>query len=223
MRLVNENLIKKWEGLRLEAYKPTPNDVWTIGWGHTKGVFPGMKINRDTAQKYFEEDVKWAVDAVNRLVKVGLTQNQFDALVSLTFNIGETAFGRSTLLKKLNAGDYDGAADEFPKWKYQSGKVLKGLVRRRSEEMEYFLTPSVNEPSPNFLAENGANGTLKSLSKSKEIIAGVGAAVTGVFGGLATLTPEVQDKLSTALIVALVGFGLYVVYNRISARSRGER
>jgi len=226
MRLHNENLIKKWEGLKLKAYKPTPNDVWTIGWGHTKGVYQGMEINREMAQHYFEEDVKWAVDAVNREVKVGLNQNQFDALVSFVFNIGETNFKKSTLLKKLNAGDYNGAANEFPKWKYQNKVVLRGLVRRRAEEMEVFLNPVDGQPSRNFLAENDTNGILKPLNQSKEILSGAGgmvAGATGLVGSVATLAPELQGYVLVGLSVALVAFGAYVVYNRVQARNKGER
>lgn len=223
MQLHNEQLIKKWEELRLEAYKPTPNDTWTIGWGHTKGVYQGMKINKPTAQEYFEQDVAWSVNAVNKLVKVGLSQNQFDALVSLVFNIGETNFRKSTLLRKLNAGDYEGAAEEFPRWVYQKGEVLRGLVRRRAEEMEIFLEPDSKEPAKNFPAENGSNGILKPLAKSKEVISGSVAAATGLLGAVSGLSPELQEKALMGLCVALVGFGAYIIYNRWSARNKGER
>lgn len=228
MRLYNDQLIKKWEQLRLEAYKPTPNDKWTIGWGHTKGVFPGMKISEETAQKYFDEDVAWAVDAVNRLVKVGLTQNQFDALTSIVFNIGETNFKRSTLLRKLNSGDYEGAAEQFTVWNKQrqkdgSLKVLRGLVRRRAEEMELFLEPDDSVPASDIPAENGTTGIAKPLTKSREVISGAVAGATGVLGAISGLTPSLQDKLFTALCVALIGFGAYVVYNRVVASKRGER
>ena len=182
-----------------------------------------MKINKKIAQQYFEEDTNWAVNAVNNLVKVGLNQNQFDALVSLVFNIGETNFRNSTLLRKLNAGDYEGAADEFPRWKYQNKKVLRGLVRRRAEEMELFLEPSDELPANNFLVENGTNGILKPLTKSKEVLGGSVAAVTGVLSTIGSLTPELQDKAFSVLSVALVAFGVYIVYNRYKARSRGER
>lgn len=140
MKIENEELIKKWEGLRLEAYLPTPNDVWTIGWGHTKGVKKGDVITQEEAQEFFEQDTAWVVDAVNK-VEVDLNQHQFDALCSFVYNVGETAFYKSTLLRKLNSGDYEGAANEFPRWNKQSGRVLRGLVRRREDERQYFLTP----------------------------------------------------------------------------------
>jgi len=80
-----------------------------------------------------------AEDAVNRLVKVELTQNQFDMLVSFVFNVGEGQFKRSTLLRLLNQGDYEGAANELPKWKFDNGKMIQGLLNRRLEEQKIFL------------------------------------------------------------------------------------
>jgi lysozyme len=141
MQIVNDSLIKKWEQLVLKAYKPTPDDVWTIGWGHTKGVVPGMVITAKQAQDFFEIDTAWVEATIAKFVKVPLSQHQYDATASIIFNIGASQFLSSTLLRKLNAKDYKGAAAEFPKWNKQKGKVLKGLVRRRDEEMQYFLTP----------------------------------------------------------------------------------
>ena len=130
--------LKKHEALRLKAYLPTKKDVWTIGYGHTKTARKGMKITEEQALQLLDKDVEWAEEAVRDLVKVNLNQNQFNALVSFVFNIGATNFRKSTLLRKLNAGDYKGAAVEFPKWKYQKRKVLQGLVRRRAEERAMF-------------------------------------------------------------------------------------
>lgn len=213
MQLHNEQLIKEWEALRLEAYKPTPNDVWTIGWGHTATAKPGMTITKAQAQKLFEKDTAWAVNAVNREVNVGLNQNQFDALVSFVFNIGETAFRKSTLLRKLNAGDYEGAANEFPRWNKQAGKVLRGLVRRRAHEQELFLSPVSEEPAPRQVDEADP---LKSLGKSKELIGGAVTAVTGVIGSLTSVN-------QTVLLVALIAAGAFFIWNRLRARSKGER
>lgn len=222
MKLVNEKLIKKWEALRLEAYKPTPNDVWTIGWGHTSTAKQGMKITRAEAEKLFDQDVAWAVDAVNQLVKVGLTQHQFDALVSFTFNVGAGAFKGSTLLRKLNVGDYEGAANEFPRWNKQGKKVLRGLVRRRAEEQEYFLTDTIVETAEQSVKPSEAP-TLKPLFTSKEIIAGVSAGLTGTGTLLAGLDGESQVILATALAFLISLFGVFIVWNRINARSKGER
>lgn len=139
MKTKNVNIIKKHEGLRLEAYLPTPNDVWTIGYGHTHTTKQGMKITQAQADKLLYMDLAWAEEAVNTLVKVPLTQNQFDALVSFVFNVGAGAFSKSTLLRFLNMGDYTNAAAQFLRWNRQKGKVLNGLTRRRQEERELFL------------------------------------------------------------------------------------
>ncbi len=227
MQLHNDELIKKWEALRLVAYLPTPNDVWTIGWGHTKGVKPGDEISREQAQILFIEDVEWAVAAVNKKVKVGLTQNQFDSLVSLVFNIGETNFAKSTLLRRLNAGNYDEAAEQFHVWnkQRQNGKlvVLKGLVRRRAQEAEVFMSLDEVEVAPQILTETSTSGILKPLFKSKEVIGGSVAGATGLLSALGGLTPSMQDKALTAACVALVAFGVYVVFNRLLARRKGQR
>lgn len=127
------------EGIRLTAYLDT-GGVWTIGVGHTgPEVVKGLRITYEQAMKWLEEDVKEAEDAVNRLVKVELTQNQFDVLVSFVFNVGEGQFAKSTMLKLLNSGDYIGSANQFPRWKFDNGKEIQGLLNRRLEEQKIFL------------------------------------------------------------------------------------
>ena len=140
MKIDNISLIKKHEGLRLEAYLPTPNDVWTIGYGHTHTAKQGQKITEAQAEALLRKDITWAEEAVNKSVVVPLTQNQFDALVSFVFNVGAGAFGSSTLLRLLNSKDYDGAANQFLRWNKQKGVALKGLTKRREEERKLFLS-----------------------------------------------------------------------------------
>ena len=135
---VGIELIKKYEGCVLKAYK-CPSGVWTIGYGHTNGVKSGMKITKTQAVNYLKQDLSIYEKAVTDYVKVPLNQNQFDALVSFSFNCGVGALKTSTLLQKLNSSDYNGAANEFPRWNKSNGKVLNGLVRRRQEEKELFL------------------------------------------------------------------------------------
>jgi lysozyme len=132
-------LIKDFEGCRLHAYRDSAG-VWTIGYGHTPGVKQGDVIDKVEAEGLLLEDSLIAEDAVNRLVKVHLSQYQFDSLVSLVFNIGETAFARSTLLRKLNAGDYHGAAEEFSRWVHggEDKHIVMGLVGRRRKEQSLF-------------------------------------------------------------------------------------
>ncbi|MGL6025207.1 MAG: lysozyme [Cetobacterium sp.] len=131
-------LIKKYEGLKLKAYL-CPAKVWTIGYGTTKGVKEGMIITEKEADSLLEKDVKFFQSKVKNLVKVGLNQNQFDALISFAYNVGHGALEKSTLLKKLNASNYVGASSEFLKWTKANGKTLVGLQRRRAEEMDLFL------------------------------------------------------------------------------------
>lgn len=132
--------IKEVEGCKNEAYQDT-GGVWTIGVGHTgPEVCKGLTADDNQTMLWLAEDVIEAEDAINRLVKVSLTQRQFDALASFVFNIGEKQFNSSTLLKKLNAGDYSGAAGQFKRWVYDAGKIQPGLVKRRSGEEAMFNT-----------------------------------------------------------------------------------
>ncbi|HEJ9065573.1 TPA: lysozyme [Serratia marcescens] len=137
-------LIKRFEGLRLKAYQDSVG-VWTIGYGWTqpvdgKKVDPGMQIVQATADRLLKCGVVQYEQGVNLLVKVKITQSQFDALVSFAYNLGLRSLSTSTLLKKLNAGDKQGAADEFGKWVNAGGKRLDGLVVRRAAERELFLS-----------------------------------------------------------------------------------
>ena len=130
-----------YESCSLTAYRDS-GGVWTIGWGHTgPDVHEGLTWTQDQADAAFVRDTAWAQAAVRNDVAVPLTQPQFDALVSLVFNIGAGAFARSTLLRKLNAGDYRGAADEFLRWNRDNGEVVTGLAVRRAKERAMFLEP----------------------------------------------------------------------------------
>lgn len=136
-------LIKQFEGCKLTAYQDSVG-VWTIGYGWTqpvdgKPIRAGMTINQETAERLLKTGLVSYESDVSRLVKVGLTQGQFDALVSFTYNLGARSLSTSTLLRKLNAGDYAGAADEFLRWNKAGGKVLNGLTRRREAERYLFL------------------------------------------------------------------------------------
>ena len=130
-------LIKSFEGLRLRAYL-CPAKVWTIGYGHTGDVRGGQVITQSQADDLLKQDLRRFEIAVRKLAKVPLTQNQFDALVSFAYNVGEAALSRSTLLRKLNAGDLAGTKLEFAKWNKGGGKVLAGLTRRRDAEANLF-------------------------------------------------------------------------------------
>jgi lysozyme len=148
-----ENLIKNFEGLRLNAYRDGAG-VWTIGYGSTR-YHDGRKIKPDDklatqtqADALFKNTLGQYINAVNDFIKVVITQNQFDALVSFAYNAGIGALQKSTLLKKLNTGDYDGAADQFLMWNKITNpvtgqkNVLAALVKRRSIERQLFISPS---------------------------------------------------------------------------------
>jgi lysozyme len=131
-------LIKEFEGCRLEAYQDSVG-VWTIGYGHTRGVTEGMTCTQEQADKWLDKDVCGAESAVMFWVEVALSSLQFDALVSFVYNLGPTKFRGSTLLQRLNERKYVHAADEFLRWNKAGGKVVAGLTRRRQAERELFL------------------------------------------------------------------------------------
>jgi lysozyme len=135
------DLIKQYETFRANAYK-CPSNTWTIGFGHTENVKPGDRMTYQEALKTLDQDTSWAQETINDYVRVPLNQNQYDALTSLTFNIGRGAFIRSTLLKELNSGDYQRAADQFLRWNKADGQVLPGLQERRIKERIIFTEDS---------------------------------------------------------------------------------
>ena len=132
-------IIKEFEGCKLKAYK-CPADVWTIGYGHTDGVKEGDEITQQEADRLLAADVDLFTSGVQRLVTSDINRNQLGALVSFAFNLGLGNLRHSTLLKLVNAGDFVGAANQFPRWNKAAGKVLPGLVRRREAEKKLFLT-----------------------------------------------------------------------------------
>lgn len=141
MSAKGRNLLKQREGVRLKAY-PDSVGVWTIGVGHTSAaglpkVYKGLTITAELADGILTIDLKKFEKAVIDAVKVNLTQNEFDALVSLCFNIGTGAFKGSTVVRKLNSGDKKGAADAFLLWKNAGGKPI--LLKRRQAERLQFL------------------------------------------------------------------------------------
>ena len=139
MRISDEGLelIKKFEGLRLVAYQDSIG-MWTCGYGHTRDVQKELHCTEAIADAWLKEDVHHAETCINNSVSVPLTQGEFDALVSFVFNLGCAKFRGSTLLRKLNDGDYDGASAEFSRWDKAGGKVLAGLTARREAEAKRF-------------------------------------------------------------------------------------
>ena len=130
---------------RYAAYR-CPAGVWTIYIGCTEGVREGMIVTEEEGREMLRRELAKHEAAVNRLVTVEMAQGQYDALVSFSYNLGTGALAKSTLLKKLNAGDNPGACAEFAKWNKAGGKVLRGLTIRRAKEAAMFA--SREEPAP---------------------------------------------------------------------------
>lgn len=135
-----KDLIKKFESCKLDSYI-CPSGLWTIGTGHTQGVIKGMNITQEQADIFLASDLKTAENGVLMAVKKPILQNQFDALVSFAFNVGNGAFKSSTLLKFINQNPQDTRiAGEFKRWVYGSNKVaLPGLIKRRREESDMYF------------------------------------------------------------------------------------
>ena len=131
------DLIKHFEGCELEAYK-CPAGVWTIGYGHIKTAVEGMTITQHQADEMLIEEMNEYEGYINNSVRVDLTQNQFDAMVSWVYNLGSGNLNASTLLKVLNSGDYVGVPEQLLRWNKAGGRVLEGLTRRRQAEADLF-------------------------------------------------------------------------------------
>ena len=219
--------IKQWEQLRLEAYLPTPRDRWTIGYGHTYGVESGDVCTEVEALAWLQDDLDWAERAVVNNVEVHLTQNQFDALVSLTFNIGKEAFKRSTLLEVLNAGKYDEVPAQIARWNKQKGKVLRGLVRRRAHEALLWQKDNTAKEETGRPQEPAGRKTTQIVRESKTAKAGLGfaglggtnlIAEVGEYNSLASMLDGASPYLWGIIAVG----GLWFVYNRWLDSNKGK-
>ncbi|MDE1178523.1 MAG: lysozyme [Edaphobacter sp.] len=159
------DLTKQFEGIRLNAYQDSVG-VWTVGYGHTgSDVVRGLTITAQQADILLAADVAWAVTAVNKAVQTVINQNQFDALVDFTFNLGAASFTGSTLLRLLNAGNFAGASAEFIRWNKAKKKVLAGLTRRRQAETDLFNTPPILRTGVSLKAFAAPETTKKATKK----------------------------------------------------------
>lgn len=134
-------LIRRFEGLRLDAYR-CPAGVWTVGYGHTASAFPGRRIDAAEADSLLEQDLTRVEAELRPLLRVAVTEPQWAALVAFALNIGTGAFARSTLLKKLNAREWDAIPAQLMRWVYAGGRPLAGLRRRREAEAALFAEGS---------------------------------------------------------------------------------
>lgn len=166
------NLIKKFEGCRLTAYRDAVG-VPTVGYGHTRGVKMGQKITAAQAENYLKQDLETFEKGVDSLVKVKINQNQFDALVSFAYNLGLGNLKNSDLLKYVNKKDFKNAAKEFPLWVHAGGKMLQGLVTRRAAERALFekaikkaSTPKTYKIKPAKVNTSNSKLTTKTVAKT---------------------------------------------------------
>lgn len=134
-----EDLIKEFETLELQAYQDQKG-IWTLGWGHTLGVVAYQTTTPEEAEEWFQQDTQTAVNGVNKSLTTNVSQQQFDALTSFTYNVGVGAEAHSTMLGLINGRDFAGAAAEFPKWDHVKGVPNAGLLRRRLAEQALFLS-----------------------------------------------------------------------------------
>ncbi|MEM6435912.1 MAG: lysozyme [Cyanobacteria bacterium P01_D01_bin.115] len=137
-------IIESFEGLELTAYQDSVG-IWTIGYGHTSmagppTVTPGLRISEAEAERILQQDLKVFERGVDAALAIATTADQFSAMVSFAFNVGVGALEDSTLLRKHNAGDFVGAADEFLRWVFAGGQKLAGLERRRNAERALYLS-----------------------------------------------------------------------------------
>lgn len=217
--------IKQWEGLRLKAYLDAADPpVWTIGYGHTSKAGPpvvkkGMTITKKEAETILRSDLSKFEAAVERLVKVPLNDSQFAALVSFTYNVGEGNLANSTLLKKLNKGDYGAVPDELMKWTRAGNARPQGLVNRRSAEVATwikgdFVSSQYVEPSP-------VKGSIPIAQKAGAAMTAVGTAASTAAEQLMPVS-EYSNVIKGLLVVFIlvgVGVGLYSALTKAKEES----
>lgn len=205
--------VKRWEGCRLQAY-PDPGSrdgtPWTIGYGHTSDahmqVYKGLSISQAQADAALEHDLNETAAAVDGLVKVSLNDNQFGALVSFTFNVGVGAFKGSTLLKKLNAGDYAAVPAQLARWNKNDGAVMPGLTNRRAAEAGLWVKGA-------FVASNtvaaAPGNAVADLMKPENLTAGGGLLAGSA--ALASGNGPVQIAFAVCLVVAVAVIAFLVI------------
>jgi lysozyme len=194
-------LIKRWEGLKLHSYKCEAG-VWTVGYGHTSTAQPDMVINEAQANLLLKKDLAQFEAAVERLVKVPLSDGQFGALVSWCFNVGESAASRSSLIRKLNKGDYDSVPGELARWNKVGNRILPGLSNRRAAEAGLWARGS-HVASAGLTADTKEGLADAASSSTGKAALGVGAA--GVAAQVIEALGAVGPLVGIALIVAAVG------------------
>lgn len=213
-------LIAKWEGLYLTAYQDSVG-IWTIGYGSITNpaygisVYRGLKIDKETATRWLEVELADKDVEIARLVKVPLTQNQFDALSSFTYNCGVGALQRSTLLRRLNAGEYTAVPGELAKYTHAGGKYLRGLANRRRDEIKMWNGETVDSiPDAPIVRVNPSLVGTRVTNVLNDILGS--SAVKAVVPILTAAIATVSDVMTLhSLIAGVVGMaiGAYIMYS----------
>lgn len=218
-------IVKHYEGLRLKSYRD-PVGIWTIGYGTTTAagvgidVRPNMTITEQEADTYLRRALDKFAGEILPAMKREPTQNQFSAMLSLAYNIGPTAFKKSTCLRRFNAGDIEGAADALTWFNKAGGKVLRGLVRRRAAEHELFLADDVSE-----VVTPKADPERSSPAKSTTMQATVATAASGA-AGIGTAIGALDGTAQVVLIVLGFVFAagiLWIARRRLARWIGGDR
>lgn len=230
-------LVKKFEGLHkvgddgmIHSYR-CPAGKWTIGYGSTKGIRSGMRITEAEAENLLADDLNEHGKAVHRYVEVPLSQNQYDALTSLVFNIGPANFKSSTLLKKLNAGQYNEVPDQLMRWNKArvDGKLtpLRGLTRRRTAEAALFaMDAKLAADGGDMMPQKIEEAKPKPLTQSKTM---AGAGVAGAATALSEIAPQIEalvpysDSMKTIFLLCALGGIALVAYSRWKDSKEGTR
>jgi lysozyme len=233
MQITREGLdmIKAHEGLRLKAYK-CPSGVWTVGYGHTSAagspfVKPDMTIDEAEAERILRSDLAKFEAVVKRLVKVSLTNNQYSAIVSFVYNVGETNFAKSSVLKCINAKQFDLVPAKLALWNKGGGKVLKGLVRRRAEEGALFASHDADdsvEPDTNVQPSTGksAMSSTTNIAAGAVGVAGVTSTVAQVSDNMKSIKDNIGPEVFAYGLAAVVVIGvIWIVMERIK-KSKNE-
>lgn len=228
------DLIIEFEDERLKAYPDpgTGGEPWTIGVGHTKGVTRGMTITKAQSRKFLEDDLSEKEAGVLRALDgEPVTGNEFAAMVSLAFNIGVSAFAKSSVLKAHKRGDKAAAAGAFKLWNKANGKVLNGLVRRRAAEAALYMLPEVQTPA---VETRTTPDPEKKVGTSKTVIGSVGIAVAGAGQTIVENVPSLQAAHATVQqtggfewVARAIGFlivlgALFIAWQQFVKRRKGE-
>lgn len=224
------DLIKAFEGFSSKAYRCIAG-VPTIGYGSTDGVTLDMKpITQSEGERLLTKDLRWVDAAINKHVKVPLSQNQHDALASFVFNVGEAKFAKSTLLKLLNKSQYDEVPAQLRRWVHAKGKKLKGLERRRDAEAA--LWGRSDEPEETGEMPQAVDAPEKPLAKSRTV---ANAGLAGAVGTAMVVAPAVEPAgevvriaqenpqgLLLVLGIVLIAFAAVAIYLRLDDRKKGR-